>query len=45
MLLVIACLKDHLRERKDLRKKIAQLFMLLLEGVPLPVVEGGKRKE
>lgn len=30
MLMVVACLKDHLRERRDLKKKIAQLFMLLL---------------
>lgn len=45
MLLVIACLKDHLKERKDLKTKIAQLFILFLEGLPIPVVEKNKKKE
>ncbi len=38
MLIVIGCLKDHLKERKDLKTKIAQIFMLLLEGIPIPVI-------
>lgn len=38
MYLVIASLKDHLKERKDLKMKIAQLLLLLLEGLPIPVV-------
>lgn len=45
MYLVIASLKDHLKERKDLKTKIAQLLLLLLEGLPIPVVEERKRKD
>lgn len=39
MLIVLACLRDHLKERKDLKTKIGQVFMLLFEGVPIPVVQ------
>lgn len=45
MLLVIACLKDHLKERRDLKNKIAQLFILYLEGLPIPVVDELAKKE
>jgi hypothetical protein len=44
MLMVIACLKDHLKERKDLRTKLGQVFMLLFEGVPIPVVNPNAKK-
>jgi hypothetical protein len=45
MLLVVACLREHLKERRDLRSKIAQLFMLLFDVLPLPVVDEQHKKE
>lgn len=45
MFMVIACLKIHLRERKDLKLKLAKLFKILIETLPLPVVDENNKKE
>ena len=45
MLMVIACLKIHLRERKDLKLKLAKLFKVLIQTLPLPVVDEDNKKE
>ena len=37
--MAIACLKDHVKERKDLKNKLGQLFSSLLELVPIPAIQ------
>ena len=44
MLMVIACLKTHLRERKDLKMKLVKIFKVLIETLPLPVVDENNKK-
>lgn len=43
--MIVACLKIHLRERKDLKMKLAKLFKILIEKLPLPVVDENNKKE
>lgn len=39
MFLVVSCLKDQLKDRKDLKAKIGKIFIALLETTPIPVIQ------
>lgn len=45
MLIVITCLRYQLKERKDLKVKIAQILTILLDVLPVPVVDERNKKE
>ena len=45
MLIVITCLRYQLKDRKDLRLKIAQILSILLDVLSIPVVDERNKKE
>jgi len=44
MLLVISILRIHLKERRDLRLRVSELVIKLMESTPIPVVKDDVRR-
>ena len=39
MLTVMCCLKDNLRDRKDIKLKLSKLLILLVDQIAIPTVD------